>query len=72
MPTYEYRCDECGFEFEELQLMSDPAIKICPNCGGIPTRKISGGGILIFKGKGFYETDYKKPLNPPKEPKEEK
>lgn len=59
MPTYEYRCSECGNEFEEFQAISDPPITICPACGGKTRRLISGGAGLIFKGSGFYITDYK-------------
>jgi putative FmdB family regulatory protein len=60
MPTYEYRCKECGYEFEEFQSMVADALTICPRCEGPLFRLISGGGGLIFKGTGFYETDYKR------------
>ena len=60
MPTYEYRCTECGEEFEEFQPISDPPITICSTCGGKTQRVISGGTGFIFKGSGFYATDYKK------------
>jgi putative FmdB family regulatory protein len=60
MPTYEYRCSHCGFEFEEFQSIAAEPISICPKCGAKVQRKISGGGGLIFKGSGFYITDYKK------------
>jgi putative FmdB family regulatory protein len=59
MPTYEYRCLKCNKKFEMLQNMSDPPAKKCPKCGGRPERLISGGTGLIFKGTGFYITDYK-------------
>ena len=59
MPTYEYRCTECGHEFEEFQAISDAPITICPECKGKTERIISGGTGLIFKGSGFYITDYK-------------
>jgi putative FmdB family regulatory protein len=61
MPTYEYVCLKCGKEFELFQPMKDDPIKIC-TCGkkGRVRRKISGGGGLIFKGTGFYATDYRK------------
>jgi putative FmdB family regulatory protein len=60
MPTYEYRCRKCGFEFEEFQsIVADP-LTICPRCAGPVFRVISGGSGLIFKGSGFYETDYKR------------
>jgi putative FmdB family regulatory protein len=61
MPTYEYECQECGIHFDEFQRMSDPLIRKCPKCGGRVKRIISGGAGLIFKGSGFYATDYKKP-----------
>jgi putative FmdB family regulatory protein len=60
MPTYEYECQECGIHFDEFQRMSDPLIRKCPKCGGRVHRIISGGAGLIFKGTGFYITDYKK------------
>lgn len=59
MPTYEYRCAE-GHEFEKLQKMSDRPIRTCPTCGARAERKVSGGAGLIFKGSGFYITDYGK------------
>lgn len=64
MPTYEYECTQCGTTFERFQSMKDEPIKDCPDaqCGGRGTvrRLISSGGGLIFKGSGFYVTDYKK------------
>jgi len=60
MPTYEYKCRECEHLFEEFQAMSEEPVKICPSCGGPVQRLISGGGGLIFKGSGFYITDYKR------------
>ena len=60
MPTYDYICIDCSHEFEEFQKMTDPVIKTCPKCGGKVKRKISGGAGLLFKGDGFYITDYKK------------
>lgn len=60
MPTYEYVCDACEHEFELLQRMSDPAVRKCPKCKKLKVRRIiSGGAGVIFKGSGFYETDYK-------------
>ena len=59
MPTYDYKCKDCGFEFEEFQsIVSDP-LKECPQCKGEVVRLIAGGSGLIFKGSGFYLTDYK-------------
>jgi putative FmdB family regulatory protein len=59
MPTYEYYCADCGFEFEEFQSIASEPISVCPKCDGQVRRKISGGSGLIFKGNGFYITDYK-------------
>jgi putative FmdB family regulatory protein len=59
MPTYEYRCDE-GHAFERIQKMSDKPLTKCPECGAKASRQISGGSGLIFKGSGFYITDYGK------------
>ena len=59
MPTYEYRCLKCKKRFERLQSMSEPALKKCLHCGGKAERQISAGAGLIFKGSGFYITDYK-------------
>lgn len=60
MPTYEYKCDNCGYIFEEFQSINDEPVKICPKCGGNVRKMISGGIGLIFKGSGFYITDYKR------------
>lgn len=60
MPTYEYQCDACGNAFEKMQPMSASPIKKCPKCGKSKVRRlISMGGGLIFKGSGFYITDYR-------------
>ena len=59
MPTYEYQCSKCKKRFEKLQSMSEPPLKKCPHCGGKAERQISAGAGLIFKGSGFYITDYK-------------
>jgi putative FmdB family regulatory protein len=59
MPTYEYFCSDCSFEFEEFQSIASEPLQICPKCKGTVKRKISGGTGLIFKGSGFYITDYK-------------
>jgi putative FmdB family regulatory protein len=62
MPTYEYECEKCGHRFEVFQRMSDPKLEDCPkdSCGGHVRRLIGRGAGIIFKGSGFYETDYKK------------
>lgn len=59
MPTYEYQCTN-GHLFERVQKMSDKPATKCPECGAKASRKISGGQGLIFKGSGFYITDYGK------------
>lgn len=59
MPTYEYVCPE-GHGFELFKKMSDDPSAVCPACGKPATRKISGGAGLVFKGSGFYITDYGK------------
>jgi putative FmdB family regulatory protein len=58
VPTYEYRCPE-GHEFEKFQRMSDPPGAECPECGAAAKRILSGGAGLLFKGEGFYITDYR-------------
>jgi putative FmdB family regulatory protein len=58
MPTYEYECPDCGYRFEEFQKMSDEPVKRCPKCNGKVKRLISAGSGIIFKGSGFYATDY--------------
>ncbi len=65
MPTYEYRCDECGYVFEEFQSMNDEPLTTCPKCKGSVQRLIGPGAGLIFKGSGFYLTDYKKSNSSP-------
>ena len=60
MPTYDYDCQACGNTFELFQSMSEPPADKCPECGGLVRRRIHGGAGLIFKGSGFYLTDYKK------------
>jgi len=69
MPTYEYRCP-AGHEFEKLQKMSDRSRPRCPECGKPSSRKISGGAGLLFKGSGFYITDYGKDGKGPAKPPE--
>ncbi|HTX99109.1 MAG TPA: zinc ribbon domain-containing protein [Bacteroidota bacterium] len=61
MPTYQYQCTKCGHTLEELQSISEPPLVHCPNCQTDSLVRIIGGGTgLIFKGSGFYLTDYKK------------
>ena len=59
MPTYEYECAKCKHRFEKFQKMTDEPVKKCPKCGGKADRLIGTGGGIIFKGSGFYQTDYK-------------
>jgi len=58
MPTYEYECPK-GHTFEAFQKMTDEPVATCPECGGSAHRKISGGAGFLFKGEGFYITDYR-------------
>jgi len=61
MPTYEYKCENCGHQFEKFQSIKAAPCKKCPECGKMKLKKvISGGAGLIFKGSGFYLTDYAK------------
>jgi putative FmdB family regulatory protein len=59
MPTYQYKCEACKYIFEEFQLISDDPLEKCPKCGGKVHRLISGGAGFLFKGSGFYITDYR-------------
>ena len=61
MPTYEYLCKNCGHTFEEFQSMVEPPLVRCPSCGTDNLARVMGtGGGVIFKGSGFYLTDYRK------------
>jgi putative FmdB family regulatory protein len=60
MPTYEYRCPKCGHQFEVFQKITDRPVSKCPECGARAKRLISGGVGLVFRGSGFYVTDYKR------------
>lgn len=60
MPTYDYRCDACKHKFELFQSMKDEPIRKCPECGKLKAKRIIGGGSgILFKGTGFYQTDYR-------------
>jgi putative FmdB family regulatory protein len=60
MPTYDYECDACGEKFEKFQSITAPAIRKCPSCGKLAVRRLIGTGAgVIFKGSGFYQTDYR-------------
>ena len=58
MPTYEYRCSNCGLRFERFQRMPDAPLSACPECGAAVERLVSGGAGIHFKGSGFHATDY--------------
>jgi len=59
MPTYEYECTKCGHRFERFQKMTDNPVSKCPECKGKVRRLIGLGGGVIFKGPGFYTTEYR-------------
>lgn len=60
MPTYDYECSACGHRFEQVQSMKDAPIKKCPECKKAKARRLIGGGAgILFKGSGFYQTDYR-------------
>ena len=59
MPTYDYQCLDCGIKFELFQNMTEEPIRECPDCRGEVKRLIGAGAGLIFKGSGFYSTDYR-------------
>ena len=60
MPTYDYACENCGHEFELFQQMTAPVKRKCPECGANKLKRLIGTGAgVIFKGGGFYETDYR-------------
>jgi putative FmdB family regulatory protein len=60
MPTYEYQCDACDHNFDEFQSFTDKPLKKCPKCGKSKLRRVFGtGAAIIFKGSGFYQTDYR-------------
>jgi putative FmdB family regulatory protein len=60
MPTYEYQCNACGHRFDELQSFSDAPLKKCPKCKKNKLERLIGtGAAILFKGSGFYQTDYR-------------
>ena len=60
MPTYDYRCDACGHEFELFQAISESHKRKCPECNKLKLRRLFGtGAAVVFKGSGFYQTDYR-------------
>jgi len=60
MPTYDYECNACGHQFELFQGINDPIKRKCPECGRLKLQRLFGtGAAVVFKGSGFYETDYR-------------
>ena len=73
MPTYDYECRACGHTFEHFQRMSDGKLRKCPECGRLKLHRLAGTGSgVIFKGSGFYETDYKRPADKARRAADEK
>lgn len=65
MPTYEYKCEDCSHVFEAFHGMSEDPLEECPKCGEKALRRLIGGGAgIIFKGSGFWETDYNRSDSP--------
>ena len=61
MPTYDYVCRHCEHAFEHFQGIHDPVLRKCPSCGRLGLKRLIGSGAgILFKGSGFYETDYKR------------
>ena len=61
MPTYEYKCENCGHQFEQFQSITSKPLRVCPQCGENKLNRLIGAGSgIIFKGSGFYSTDYRK------------
>ncbi|MEW6701507.1 MAG: FmdB family zinc ribbon protein [Bacteroidota bacterium] len=63
MPTYDYKCLDCGYAFEHFQRITEEPLSKCPLCSGDVKRLIGAGSSPIFKGSGFYQTDYKNNSN---------
>ena len=60
MPTYEYKCENCGHQFEQFQTITAKPLRVCPECGKQKLNRLIGTGSgIIFKGSGFYQTDYR-------------
>ncbi|MHB8973920.1 MAG: FmdB family zinc ribbon protein [Pirellulaceae bacterium] len=60
MPTYDYQCGACQHEFEAFHAMSAPVMRKCPECGALKLKRLIGAGAaVVFKGSGFYQTDYR-------------
>ncbi len=69
MPTYEYKCDSCSYEFEQVQSITAKPLTKCPECRSKVRRVISSGAGIIFKGSGFYKTDYSNTVAKPDQSK---
>jgi len=67
MPTYDYECGACGNTFEAFQKITDSPLEKCPKCNRRLKRLVGSGSAIIFKGPGFYATDYRKKAGTPKE-----
>ncbi|MCX7848564.1 MAG: zinc ribbon domain-containing protein [bacterium] len=65
MPTYEYECQKCHHVFEMFQGITDAPVRRCPQCKGNVRRLLGTGAAVMFKGTGFYETDYKRKTSAP-------
>ncbi len=62
MPTYEYECEACGAKFERFQSITEPPVRRCPHCRRAKVKRLIGAGAgLLFRGSGFYITDYRSP-----------
>lgn len=61
MPTYTYKCNNCGYRFDQYQHFADDPLELCPNCHEIALRKVYQPVGIVFKGKGFYATDNRSP-----------
>ena len=73
MPTYDYLCDSCGHKFEKFQSITARSLRKCPKCGKNQLKRLIGAGAgIIFKGSGFYETDYRSENYKEAKKKEEK
>jgi len=72
MPTYEYKCEKCGVHFDHFQSMTSEPLQTCRDCGGKLRRLIGQGAGIIFKGSGFYCTDYRGPSSVSSESHESK
>jgi putative FmdB family regulatory protein len=60
MPTYDYACEKCGHQFDEFQSITAKPLRKCPECGKMGLKRLIGAGAgIIFKGSGFYQTDYR-------------